>query len=89
MINYTNDHSHFEIFIYSHIQNKKNGIDHACLQVPDRDDFLNRCQSLGVEIKRIPKEDKTLVFVFDFDGNLFEIKWVLANEFYVLSEEYQ
>ncbi len=30
--------------------------------------------SLNVDIARIPKGDKTLTFIKDFDGNLFEIK---------------
>jgi hypothetical protein len=29
---------------------------------------------LGVEITQIPKGDRTLTFIKDFDGNLFEIK---------------
>lgn len=74
MINYTNDDSHFEIFIHDQKKTKAGIIEHTCLEVENRDDFLNRCQSLGIKINRVPKGDKTLVFIFDFDGNLFEIK---------------
>jgi catechol 2,3-dioxygenase-like lactoylglutathione lyase family enzyme len=74
MINYLNEDLHFEIFITDHSQDSRRQIEHLCLEVADLNDFLNKCDSLGVEVARIPKGDKTLTFIKDFDGNLFEIK---------------
>jgi hypothetical protein len=65
---------HFEIFIADSSSNSTRQIEHLCLEVDDLNDFLNKCNILGVEVVKIPKGDKTLIFIKDFDGNLFEIK---------------
>ena len=74
IINYLNEHLHFEIFITDRSSNRTRQIEHLCLEVSDLNEFLNKCSILGVEVAQIPKGDKTLIFVKDFDGNLFEIK---------------
>jgi hypothetical protein len=35
---------------------------------------LNECQHLEIEVLQVPKGDRTLTFIRDDDGNLFEIK---------------
>jgi catechol 2,3-dioxygenase-like lactoylglutathione lyase family enzyme len=75
MINYQNENAHFEIFITG--PDKGNGrpkIEHTCLEVDNMEAFLDKCQRLNLDVARIPKGDKTLTFIKDFDGNLFEIK---------------
>jgi catechol 2,3-dioxygenase-like lactoylglutathione lyase family enzyme len=74
IINYMDRNVYFEIFITS--ENKRNNlnIEHLCLEVDDLTGFIDKCRSLNVEITQIPKGDKTLTFIKDFDGNLFEIK---------------
>jgi len=74
MINYLNEHVHFEIFITSHDRGDNRKIEHACLEIDNLEPFLEKCRSLNLDIARIPKGDKTLTFIRDFDGNLFEIK---------------
>ena len=74
IINYLNEDLHFEIFIIERSKDSSRQIGHLCLEVDDLNDFLNKCKVLGVEAARIPKSDKTLTFIRDFDGNLFEIK---------------
>jgi catechol 2,3-dioxygenase-like lactoylglutathione lyase family enzyme len=74
IINYLNQDVHFEVFITVSAGNIIPQIDHTCLEVQNLNDFLNKCKILGVEVNRIPKGDKTLTFIRDFDGNLFEIK---------------
>ena len=74
MINYQDEHVHFEIFVTDHIEDKKQRISHACLEIEDLDGFLDKCRHLRVDVARIPKGDKTLIFIRDFDRNLFEIK---------------
>ena len=74
IINYLSEDVHFEVFIADSSANSARQIEHLCLEVGDLSDFLNRCNKLGVDVAHIPKGDKTLIFIKDFDGNLFEIK---------------
>jgi len=74
IINYTGAGMHFEIFIDPGHRADTGGIEHTCLEVASSRDFLETAQSLGVRVKRVPKGDRTLIFVQDFDGNLFEVK---------------
>jgi catechol 2,3-dioxygenase-like lactoylglutathione lyase family enzyme len=74
MINYQGEQVHFEIFISGHSINDGRQIEHVCLEVNDLQNFLKKCRDLDVEISQIPKGDRTLIFIRDYDGNLFEIK---------------
>ena len=74
MINYQNEQVHFEIFVTGPNGGNSRKIAHTCLEVDNLEVFLGKCHSLNVDIARIPKGDKTLTFIKDFDGNLFEIK---------------
>ena len=73
MINYMDDHIHFEIFIAKQFSTSQRQIEHQCLEVDDLKGFIEKCRSMEVEVALIPKGDKTLTFIKDFDGNLFEI----------------
>ena len=74
MINYMDENSHFEIFVADQVDMPRDPIAHQCLEVGDLPEFLDNCRAIGVEVALIPKGDKTLTFINDFDGNLFEIK---------------
>jgi len=74
IINYRNENVHFEIFISSQSINSSGQIEHVCLEVDDLQSFLKKCGHLGIDVSQIPKGDRTLTFIRDFDGNLFEIK---------------
>ena len=74
MINYMDDNIHFEIFIANKFNTSQSLIEHLCLEVDDIAGFIEKCRRMGVEINLIPKGQKTLTFIKDFDGNLFEIK---------------
>jgi len=74
MINYRNDQVHFEIFITRQPVHDNRKIDHVCLEVDDLQSFLKKCHDLDVEVFQIPKGDRTLSFIRDYDGHLFEIK---------------
>ena len=74
MINYRDETSHFEIFVTGENGGNRRQIEHVCLEIDNLEVFLEKCHSLNVDIARIPKGDKTLTFIKDFDGNLFEIK---------------
>ena len=74
MINYANEQFYFEIFIGGPSIEKSPSVEHTCLEVDNLEVFLEKCRRLNVDIVRIPKGDKTLTFIRDVDGNLFEIK---------------
>jgi len=74
IIDYLGEDVYFEIFISDSNKNSIPQIEHLCLEVGDLNKFLDKCNTLGVEVAQIPKGDKKLIFIRDFDGNLFEIK---------------
>ena len=74
MINYRDETSHFEIFVTGENRDNRRQIEHVCLEVGNLEVFLEKCRRLNVDISLIPKGDKTLTFIKDFDGNLFEIE---------------
>ena len=74
IINYLDEDVHFEIFISSHSINSDGQIAHVCLEVDSLPSLLEKCDHLGIDVSLIPKGDRTLTFIRDFDGNLFEIK---------------
>jgi hypothetical protein len=74
MINYFDERIHFEIFVGGPMVDNRRKIEHTCLEVANLKSFLEKCHDLNVDVNRIPKGDKTLTFIRDFDGNLFEIK---------------
>ena len=74
IINYADENIHFEMFIAGQNRNNPGQIEHLCLEVDDLEIFIEKCLNLKVEIFQIPKGNKTLIFIKDFDGNLFEIK---------------
>ena len=74
MINYRGEKIHFEIFIADQSVNRLKQIGHVCLEVQDLNAFLKQCHHLEIEVMQVPKGDRTLTFIRDDDGNLFEIK---------------
>ena len=76
IINYVDENTHFEIFIDDAARPDRNAgkIEHLCIEVAALEGFLEKCRALDVAVHRIPKGDRLLTFVRDFDGNLFEIK---------------
>ena len=76
IINYTGEKVHFEIFITGLVDDRSGKIAHQCLEVDDLSAFIEKCRAFSVPISQIPKGDRFLTFIRDFDGNLFEIKGV-------------
>ncbi len=79
LIKYGNDEFMFEVFIGSYPEqtpprSSRGLIEHTCLEVDAIEAFLDACAQGGVEIRKIPKPGGHIVFIKDFDGNLFEIK---------------
>ena len=74
LLHYGDGELQFEVFVPLHGDLAPHVMSHVCLEVTDRSTFLERCRALGVAIVEAPKGDSLVVFVKDFDGNLFEIK---------------
>ncbi len=74
IINYGNDDVKIEIFVGDQHPGPGKSVHHLCIDVAQRESFLKVCEAHGTEIRKIPKGDYELVFIRDFDGNLFEIK---------------
>ena len=66
----------FEVFIPPEMPETHRNYRHLCLAVKDRKTFMDRCRAVGLAVKKIPKGETFVVFVEDFDRNLFEIKEV-------------
>ena len=79
MINYTGKAVHFEIFIAKDSKSSANPIAHVAIEIDDQEAFLKKCAELDVNVSQIPSGDRTLTFIRDFDGNLFEIKHKQTN----------
>jgi catechol 2,3-dioxygenase-like lactoylglutathione lyase family enzyme len=74
IIDYLTGDLHVEIFIRDHGFQNRTKIEHICLEVTDLPAFLEKCHSMGIHVRQIPKGQGLITFITDFDGNLFEIK---------------
>lgn len=71
---YGNSRFAVEVFLASPALGRETGFEHVCIEVTNVEEFVKRCEALQVEVNRIPKGDRLLTFVRDYDGNIFEIK---------------
>lgn len=69
---YQNENACFEIFITD--KQTDYSYEHTCIQINNKEEFIDRCKKYGVEPIFVKKGLKTLLFIKDFAGNLFEIK---------------
>ena len=74
MINYISDEIRIEVFVGNHKGLDTNKIGHACLEVDDREVFIKECEAMNLTMNKIPKDNSFILFVSDYQGNLFEIK---------------
>ena len=74
MILYGNEEFKIEVFVADSNPKMKAPYVHVCLEVNDRKSFTKKCEEAGLSVKRIPRGDYMIVFIEDYDGNLFEIK---------------
>jgi len=64
----------FEIFIDEKGCSEDKTMEHICMEIYDRNLFIQKCSRMNVEVLQIPRGESILVFIKDYDGNLFEIK---------------
>lgn len=69
---YGNDHTRFEIFITK--KQSKPIYEHVCIEINNKEEFVERCKKFNIETKFVKKDLKTLLFIKDYAGNLYEVK---------------
>lgn len=69
---YGDSHCRFEVFIAPVVE--KTGFEHIGIELQDKQGFIQRCKTYGVDPWVVKKDGKELLFVKDFAGNLFEVK---------------
>ena len=74
VINYRAEGIHCEVFIDPSYRATEPTVVHTCLEVDDQVEFLIKCTEKGLKVSRIPKGNSFVIFIADFDGNLYEIK---------------
>lgn len=68
---YGNNFVIFEVFITQKVV--KYSFEHICIKVNDKKKFIEKCKNYGLKPYLINKEEKQILFVKDFSGNLFEV----------------
>jgi len=69
---YSNEQVAFEIFITK--KPKNIGFEHTCIEIQDKEKFIECCKRYNIKPMFVKKGEKNLLFVKDFSNNLFEIK---------------
>ena len=69
---YNNSKIKFEVFINENLKN--HGYDHVCIEIKNKEEFIERCRKHGIKPFLVNKNDKKLLFVRDFSNNLYEVK---------------
>ena len=69
---YENDKSYFEVFITEKIS--RIHFEHICIEIDSKRRFIEKCKKYGLKPIIVKKNLKTLLFIKDFSGNLYEIK---------------
>lgn len=69
---YGNAEACFEVFI-TKIQTKYR-FEHTCIEINDKKELIKSCNKYGIKPIFVKKGVKTLLFIKDYAGNLFEIK---------------
>jgi catechol 2,3-dioxygenase-like lactoylglutathione lyase family enzyme len=74
VIDYAGEAARFEVFLVPAGEASPARIAHVCLEADDVEGLAARCARAGLEIRRAAKGERTVTFVLDEDGNLFELK---------------
>lgn len=69
---YGNNKACFEVFITKiKIEHR---YEHTCVEIDNKEEFIKKCRNYKIKPIFVKKGIKTLLFIKDFSGNLFEIK---------------
>ena len=71
---YGNENMVIEVFVPESPAENRAPFVHLCLEVENRQEFARKCQDNNLTVNRVEKGGSLLIFVSDYDGNLFEVK---------------
>ena len=74
MIHYRGETVDFEIFVTQEYKAPEKQTAHSCVKVTNLADIVNKCRGAGLKVVEVPKDSGVVTFIFDYDGNLFELK---------------
>jgi catechol 2,3-dioxygenase-like lactoylglutathione lyase family enzyme len=74
VIVYKNENFKFEVFIDKERSKDKNNIAHICIELNNREELIEKCNKANLRMLKIPKGSSYYLFIYDYDGNLFEVK---------------
>jgi hypothetical protein len=69
---YGDDFTVFEVFITE--KKVRHSFEHVCIKIDDKKEFIEKCKKYRLKIYQVNKDEKKLLFVKDFSGNLYEVK---------------
>ena len=78
-LNYLGTALHVEVFLTGSTRMPDNRITHVCLEVENAATLLERAESSGLTVRRIPKGNGWIFFLDDPDGNRYEIKQTVTG----------
>jgi catechol 2,3-dioxygenase-like lactoylglutathione lyase family enzyme len=71
---YDAGNAQIEVFILGKCHVSPKEIHHICLGFADREEIIEKARAAGLEIRIFEREDSSVVFIVDQDGNLYELK---------------
>ncbi len=75
-----NKETKIEIFINDIKPYPRHPVNHICFEVEDALAVYRKTEKMGLPRKIIKRERHEIIFIKDFDGNLFEIKSIGSEE---------
>jgi len=74
IIQYEAGDSAIEVFVDPQAALVGSTFDHICIDVLDREAFLDRAAAMGLEVRRFATGAKELIFMRDPEGHFYEVK---------------
>ncbi|MBY8982797.1 MAG: VOC family protein [Candidatus Lokiarchaeota archaeon] len=76
IIRYESQNVVAEVFITEDNNTSKDILTHICLIIDNRDDFVNKANTMGYKVTKVLRKDKDTYYLFIKDnyGNVYEIK---------------
>lgn len=73
---YGNEDSNFEVFITNDKSKANDVFTHSCLLIENRDELVEKANSMGFDVVKVPRKDSDgyYLFIKDTFQNLYEIK---------------
>jgi catechol 2,3-dioxygenase-like lactoylglutathione lyase family enzyme len=74
VIRYRGETIDFEVFVQEGYKASSKQLNHLCIQVQSLEELVSKCKNAGARVIQVPRGSRTVTFISDFDGNLYEVK---------------